>query len=222
MEKVIQFLQDLAVNNNREWFNENRKRYEECRNKVLFLTEVLNNEIAKFDPNVPPMNPKDCMFRIFRDIRFSKNKQPYKTNFGSFIAKGGRKSNNAGYYFHIEPERSFIGGGVYRPEADSLKAIRLYIEQHADEFVQIMNDKNFKKYFPVLYDDKLKTAPKGFPKDHKHIDILRYKSFAFSHEVDNKVLTGSEFIAYAVDAYKQLYKMNAFLNEALKKSDQKV
>lgn len=218
MEKVIQFLQDLAANNNRDWFNENRKRYEECRNKVLFLTEVLNNEIAEFDPNVPPMNPKDCMFRIFRDVRFSKDKRPYKTNFGSFIARGGRKSSLAGYYFHIDPERSFIGGGVYRPEADSLKAIRLHIEQHADEFLKIINDKNFKKYFPALFDDKLKTAPKGFPKDHEHIDILRYKSFAFSHEVDNKVLTGDGFIAYAVDTYKQLHKMNAFLNEALKKT----
>src|SRR6056297_2224221 len=103
MEQVLQFLQELSDNNNRAWFNENRKRYEESREKILFLTDIFINEIRKFDPGIPPISPKDCMFRIFRDVRFSKDKRPYKTNFGSFIAKGGRKSENAGYYFHIEP-----------------------------------------------------------------------------------------------------------------------
>lgn len=218
MENVLQFLQDLAENNNREWFNNNRTRYEECRKKVLFLTEVLNNEISKFDKQVVPMNPKDCMFRIFRDVRFSKDKRPYKTNFGSFISKGGRKSIYAGYYFHIDPNRSFVGGGVYMPQAEQLKALRLHIEQHADEFVEIIHGKKFKKYYPELFDDKLKTAPKGFPKDHKHIDLLRYKSFAFSHEVNNEILTSENFVKYTVDAFKQLQKANAFLNEALENS----
>lgn len=222
MEKVIHFLQDLAANNNREWFNDNRKRYEESRDKMLFLTEVLNNEISRFDPDVPPMNPKDCMFRIFRDVRFSKDKRPYKTNFGSFIAKGGRKSSRAGYYFHIEPDQSFIGGGVYKPDAGSLKAIRLYIEQHPEEFLQIINDRNLKKYYPELFDDKLKTAPKGFPKDHEHIDLLRYKSYVFSHGINNEIVAGSHFVEYAVDAYHELYKLNAYLNEALGKSAKKV
>lgn len=222
MEKVIQFLQDLAANNNREWFNDNRERYEENRNKVLFLTEVFINEIRKFDPGIPQLNPKDCMFRIFRDIRFSNDKRPYKTNFGSFISREGRKSEWPGYYFHIEPEGSFAGGGVYMPSAEPLKAIRLHIEKHPDEFLGILNDPDFKKYFPELMDHKLKTAPKGFSKDHEHIELLRYKSYAFSHRIDNEPLTGDNFIEHTVNAFQKLYKMNAFLKEALENSINKI
>lgn len=215
MEKVLQFLKDLAANNNREWFNDNRNRYEESREKVIFLTEVFINEIRKFDPTVPALNPKDCMFRIFRDIRFSKDKRPYKTNFGSFISRNGRKSEWPGYYFHIEPENSFAGGGVYHPSAEPLKAIRQHIEDQPEEFMRIINDPAFKKYFPRMYDHQLKTAPKGFPKDHPHIDLLRYKSFAFSHPVEDQTVTGDNFVEHIVRAFKQLYEVNSFLNDAL-------
>ena len=212
---MVQFLKDLAVNNNREWFNANRDRYEENRNKILFITEVLINEIRKFDRDIPAMDPKECMFRIFRDVRFSNDKRPYKTNFGSFIAKGGRKSERTGYYFHVEPEQSFAGGGIYMPAAAPLKAVRTQIEQHPQEFLDIIDDKEFKSYFPELYDHKLKTAPKGFPKDHKYIDLLRYKSYVFSYSIKNDILTGEKFIDHIVQSFRQLHKMNAFLNEGL-------
>lgn len=215
MEKVLQFLGELAQNNNKEWFNENRLRYEESRDKMLFITEVLINEIRKFDKSISALNPKDCLFRIFRDVRFSQDKQPYKTNFGSFIAKGGRKSMNPGYYFHIEPDNSFVGGGVYMPPAEPLKAIRNYMAEHAEEFLKITSENSFKLVFPEMYDDQLKTAPKGFPKDHQYIDLLKYKSFVFSKSLDNKMVTGDKFIEITVDSFKQLYKVNSFLNEAL-------
>ena len=218
MEKVLQFLNELSENNNKEWFHANRKRYEENRDKVLFITEVLINEIRKWDKDIPVMNPKDCMFRIFRDVRFSKNKQPYKNNFGSFIAKDGRKSISAGYYFHIEPEGSFMGGGIYMPSAEPLKAIRKYIADHGDEFYAIINDKEFKQVYPERYGDKLKTAPKGFPKDHEFIDLLRYKSFAFSTNLKKEELLGENFIENVVKAFRKLYNVNAFLNTALDKN----
>ena len=139
MEKVLQFLQDLSQNNNKEWFHANRKRYEENRDKVLFITEVLIHELGKFDNTIAGVSPKDCMFRIFRDVRFSKDKRPYKTNFGSFIAKGGRKSLKAGYYFHIDPAGSFVGGGMYMPPAATLKAIRNYLAEEGEEFLEIFN-----------------------------------------------------------------------------------
>ncbi len=221
MEKVLDFLKELAANNNKEWFHENRPSYEESRDKVLFLTEVLMNEIRKFDPDVPAMNPKDCMFRIFRDVRFSEDKRPYKTNFGSFIAKGGRKSTRAGYYFHIEPESSFVGGGVYWPPAEPLKAIRLHIEKHPEEFLQIINDAEFKKFYPGMYDHQLKTAPKGFSKDHKYIELLRYKSFVFSSAIQDKLLAGNGYVDYTVNAFRQLYHVNAYLNEAIDIFDEK-
>jgi uncharacterized protein (TIGR02453 family) len=216
MLQVVQFLQELSENNNREWFQNNKKRYDESREKVLFLTEVLINEIRKFDSDIPSLEPKDCMFRIFRDVRFSNDKSPYKTNFGSFIAKGGRKSIYAGYYFHIEPEGSFVGGGVYMPAAEPLKAIREYIDENGEEFSGLINNAKFKKVYPELMDDKLKTAPKGFSPDHEFIDLLRYKSFAFSSRISQSEILADTYIEQLVHSFKILHPVNRFLNEALK------
>ncbi len=215
MEKVLDFLTDLSVNNNREWFQANKKRYDESREKVLFLTEVLINEIRKFDSTIPVLPPKDCVFRIFRDVRFSKDKRPYKTNFGAYITKGGRKGMYAGYYFHIDPAGSFAGGGVYMPPAEQLRAIRNYLAINGAEFLELIESKNFKKTFPEMYEDKLKTAPKGFPKDHEFIDLLRYKSFAFSGGINNSQISSDKLIENIVNSFKQLQPVNAMLNDAL-------
>ncbi len=216
MEQVLQFLQDLSENNNREWFEANRKRYTESREKMLFLTDVLINEIRKFDPEISPVNPKDCMFRIFRDVRFSNDKRPYKTNFGSFIAPGGRKSTKAGYYFHIEPGGSFVGGGIYMPDSIRLNAIRQHIERHPEEFLEILNHPEFKAIYPEMMDHRLKTAPRGIAKDHDYIHLLRYKSFAFSTRIDKKTMLNGAFIEYTMKAFRELHKVNAWLNEALR------
>ncbi len=218
MDKVLEFLTDLSANNNREWYNANKKRYEESREKILFITDVLINEIRKFDPEIPALAPKDCVFRIFRDVRFSNDKRPYKTNFGAFIAKGGRKSMHAGYYFHIDPEGSFAGGGVYMPPAEPLKAIREYIAENGDEFRDIIHDKNFKKIYPEMMDDRLKTAPKGFPKDHEFIDLLRYKSFAFTNQFSKSQVSANNYIELLVQSFKTLHPVNQFLNNALEKN----
>lgn len=215
MLQVVQFLQELSENNNREWFQKNKKRYDESRQKALFITDVLINEIRKFDPDVPLLEPKDCLFRIFRDVRFSNDKRPYKTNFGSFIAKGGRKSIYAGYYFHIEPDGSFVGGGVYMPEADPLKAIREAIAENGDEFSGLINNPEFKKVFPEMMDDKLKTAPKGYSPDNEFIDLLRYKSFAFSSRISREEILSDNYIEQLVRSFKILHPVNRFLNEAL-------
>jgi len=215
MLQVLQFLHDLSENNNREWFQNNKKRYDESREKILFLTDVIINEIRKFDHEIPSLEPKDCMFRIFRDVRFSNDKRPYKTNFGSFIAKGGRKSMHAGYYFHIEPGGSFVGGGIYMPASEPLKAIREYIAENGEEFLSIINNKRFKKVYPEMMDDKLKTAPKGFSPDHEFIDLLRYKSFAFSSRISQPEILAETYIGQVVDSFKTLQPVNRFLNEAL-------
>ena len=163
MEKVLGFLKELTENNNREWFNDNRKWYEESREKILFLTDVLINEIGEFDPAVRGLQPKDCVFRIFRDVRFSKDKRPYKTNFGSFICKGGRKSMNPGYYFHLEPGGCFVAGGIYMPPAPVLKSIRNYVADHAEEFLEITNEPDFKKQFPEMIPDYKKIYADEVP-----------------------------------------------------------
>jgi uncharacterized protein (TIGR02453 family) len=217
MLQVMEFLQDLSKNNNREWFQKNKKRYDESKEKILFLTEVLINELRKFDSEIPALEPKDCMFRIFRDVRFSKDKSPYKTNFGSFIAKGGRKSIYAGYYFHIEPNGSFVGGGVYMPAAEPLKAIRESISENGEEFLNIINSKDFKKFYPEMMDHKLKTSPKGFSPDHEFIDLLRYKSFAFSCQLNKSQILADNYIQYLVQSFQTLHPVNRFLNESLEK-----
>jgi len=215
MDKVLQFLSELEKNNTREWFNDNRKWYEESRDKVTFVTDVLINEIGKFDSQVRGLSPKDCVFRIFRDVRFSKDKRPYKTNFGSFICKGGRKSMNPGYYFHIEPGSSFVAGGVYMSPAEPLKAIRNFMAENAEEFLEITNNPTFRAVFPEMFDDQLKTAPKGFPKDHEFISLLRYKSFIFSKQLKDEQVKGDKYIEKTLELFEQLKPVNSFLYEAL-------
>jgi len=215
MDKVLNFLGELAENNNREWFHDNKPRYDECRQKVLFLTEVLINELGEFDTQIRGLQAKDCMYRIFRDVRFSKDKRPYKTNFGSFICKGGRRSVNPGYYFHIEPGGSFIGGGIFKPQSEQLRAIRNYLAEHGDEFMELTSSPDFKREFPEMYDDKLKTAPKGFPKDHEFIQLLRYKSFIFSKSFADSTVTGDRFVEKIVAGFETLQPVNSFLYEAL-------
>jgi uncharacterized protein (TIGR02453 family) len=148
-------------------------------------------------------------------VRFSNDKRPYKTNFGSFIAKGGRKSMYAGYYFHMEPSGSFVGGGIYMPAAEPLKAIRQYIAENGEEFLSLINSKNFIKVYPEMMDDKLKTAPKGYSPDHEFINLLKYKSFAFSSQFDKSQILAENFIEKLVHSFKTLHPVNRFLNDAL-------
>ncbi len=218
MEKVLQFLEDLSENNNREWFNKNRSRYEESRDKIVFFIDVLINEIKVFDPSIAGVNPKDCIYRIFRDVRFSKDKRPYKTNFGAFISQGGRKSIYPGYFFHIEATQSFFGGGIYMPEPAILKTVRKFIAENGAEFLEIINEPEFKAVYPELYNHQLKTAPRGFAKNHEFIDLLKYKSYVFVKYSDNKIIKENSFIDDMIQAYRQLYNANVFLREAIERN----
>ncbi|MDP2337992.1 MAG: DUF2461 domain-containing protein [Bacteroidota bacterium] len=217
MQEVLNFLSELKENNNKEWFDQNRDRYQESRKKVLFLTELIIHEVGGFDPEIGVQDPKDCVFRIFRDVRFAADKTPYKINMGSFIAKGGRKSTSAGYYLHIEPGGSFVGGGSYCPPADALKAFRTEIFDHPDDFKKLLSSDSFHRLYPVMYDDKLKTAPKGFPKDFPEIDLLKYKSYAFTSKIADSDVIGEAYVGKIVAAMKELYPVNRFLNTALEK-----
>ncbi len=215
MEKVLQFIKELSKNNNRGWFEENRDRYQESREKMIFLTEVLINEIREFDPSISAVEAKDCLFRIYRDLRFTKDKSPYKTHFGAFISKEGRKGASPGYYLQIEPDRSIVSGGMYRPDNEQLKKIRNYIARFPEEFDELFNDSEFRTALPEMLDDKLKTAPKGFSKDHEFIHLLRYKSYVFSAPLSDKEITGGNFIETTVAACKQLYRLNILLYDAM-------
>ncbi|PTN10571.1 DUF2461 domain-containing protein [Mangrovibacterium marinum] len=216
MKAVFEFLTELKENNNRDWFNAHRQAYEQAREQMLFLTDILIQEVRRFDTDIPVLNARDCLFRIFRDVRFAKDKSPYKTNMGSFIAPGGRKSELGGYYIHLEPGASFVGGGVWCPSPDVLRAIRQEIYESPESFKEVLHDTDFHQYFPDIMGEKLKTAPKGFDKEFADIDLLRPKSYAFGHSLTDEEVLSENLVEEAIDMFRQLSFMNRFLNDAIK------
>lgn len=215
-KNLILFLSELKENNYKEWFHENKTAYQLAKKEFeQFLAHTIA-EISQFDASIKTLEPKNSIFRINRDVRFSKDKSPYKTNFGGFIVPGGKKAGNAGYYIHIEPGNSFLGGGIYMPPSDRLKAIRTEIFENTDEFKKIIDNKNFKKHFKeITSEDKLKTAPKGFSKDFEDIDLLRYKHYTVIKPIDENLITSNKFTDEISDVFKALYPFNSFLNEAI-------
>ena len=214
---VLDFLSQLTVNNNREWFQQNKVWYEKSRKEVeVFVSEMITM-ISAIDPALQTPAMKDCIFRIFRDVRFGADKSPYKTNFGAFIARGGRKSSNPGYYFHFEPGKSMLAGGVYMPQPDTLKLLRNEVYYHSDELKGILSKPSFKKYFDQLGDfDKLKKAPKDFPADFPDIDLLKYRSYIVSQEIPDTVVSDPEgYRKLVVEMVRELQPFMAFLNRAI-------
>ncbi len=213
---LLQFLSDLNVNNYKEWFHENKPRYQKVKKEFEQFIAHTIADIAQFDKSVQNLEPKHCIFRINRDIRFSKDKSPYKTNFGGFIVPGGRNAGYAGYYVHIEPNNCFLAGGIYMPPADRLKAVRTEIYENTEGFKKILNNKTFKKHFKEIIDeDKLKTAPKGFPKDFEDIDLLRYKHYTVAKNIDDNLVTSNKFSDEIHETFKVLHPFNHFINEGI-------
>jgi len=212
---TLDFLKLLKKNNNREWILANRPVYLAAKeNFESFIQEIID-KVIDFDPIMKGLEAKSCIFRINRDIRFSNDKSPYKTNFGAFIVKGGKKNGDkfSGYYLHIEPEKSFIAGGAYMPPAPWLSAIREKIDDEPERFLKIINDKEFIKYFGAITGESLKKAPKGYPSDHPHIELLKYKSYlAMSELKDNQVLD-EHYFDNVIKTMKAMKPFNDFLNE---------
>ncbi len=215
-EIIFRFLRELSVNNNREWFADNKPFYLEAKEAFVELTAGMISDIAETDREVAELQPSGCIFRIYRDIRFSKDKTPYKTHFDAFIAKkGGRKSQYAGYYIHVMPEKSLLGGGVYAPIPEILKLLRKEIYNFPEEFKSILNNPEFKMMFGDLYEHKLKNVPKGFPKDFKDAELLKYKSYIVAHSLSDKELLSAGMKEKFRHQIKVLYPFNAFLNRAI-------
>lgn len=214
---ILEFLAQLKLNNNREWFNDNKKWYETAKKEVEnFISEMIAT-ISDVDPSVQTPAVKECMFRIFRDVRFGADKSPYKTNFGGFIAQGGRKSSFPGYYFHFEPGESMLAGGVYQPQPETLKLLRNEVYFHSEELKEIMGKPAFRKYFGHLGDfDKMKKAPKDFPADFPDIDLLKYRSYIVSQTIPDKVVLTDNYKVQVLEMVKELQPFMAFLNRAIK------
>lgn len=215
--ETIRFLKNLDKNNNRDWFIANKKEFEKAKDNILALTGTLIDKVSKFDPEINGLQPEECIFRIYRDVRFSKDKSPYKNNLGAYIAPGGRKSMAPGYYMHIQPGQCFIAAGKHMPDGPELLKIRKAIASKTGEFLKIVHDKNFLKNFGEFHGDSLKTIPKGFPADHEAAEYLKLKEFtAFRGVKDDKFVTSAEYPKFLAESCKQMYPLVAFLRKALK------
>jgi uncharacterized protein (TIGR02453 family) len=215
-KETFKFLRELKLNNNKEWFDSNRTTYAQLRKEFEDFITLVIGEIGKFDWKAAQTTAKASLFRINRDTRFSNNKLPYKTNFGAFIALGGRKGINAGYYVHVEPGECFLAGGIYMPSAPMLRAIRKEIYDNIQEFREIIQSRDFIKHFKGRFgDDPLKSAPKGFPKDFPDMDFLKYKSYTvFKNEPDSSYQKPG-FIAEVTEVFRAMAPFNNFLNQAV-------
>ena len=217
METTLHFLKKLKINNNREWFDSNKTEYLASKEIFEEFVSELIKGINKFDKKVSlDLKPKDCTFRIYKDVRFSKDKTPYKNNMSASINPGGKKSNIPGYYFHLEPEACFLAGGVYMPMPDDLKAIRQEIDYNPLPLINVLKSASFKKEFNGLdEEDKLKNPPKGFNKDHAHSEILKNKHFIVSQKFENKVILKKEGLSKTLDSFKAMYPFLDYLRKAI-------
>lgn len=216
LKTSFDFLLELQFNNNRQWFKNNEDFYKKAKSEFEEFTSKLISGLQAIDPEIGELNPKDCIFRIYRDVRFSKDKEPYKNNMGAFIAKDGKKSPFAGYYFHLEPGDSFVGGGVYMPEKAVLDKIRNAIYQNPKPLKEIINKKEFNSYFSEIFGDKLKTAPKGFPKDFEDIELLKHKHYALAHQLNDDFRNSNKVELDILKVFAVMKDFNNYFNEIIK------
>lgn len=209
---TLKFLTDLSKNNNREWFQENRKRYDAAKADFTKLTENVLNEVAKFE-ELGNTQPKDCVFRINRNLMFSKDKRPYKNSLSMAIGPGGRHSGRIDYYLRIQPgDQSFLGAGMWSPAPEQLAKFRQEVDYNAAELKKIIEDEAFRNYFPEIDGATLKTAPKGFSKDHPEIELLRRKELFFLHRFKDKEVKSKEFSTLILQGIHLIKPYCDFLN----------
>ena len=217
-KETLQFLDDLKANNNRDWFLENKKRYEAFKKDYQQLVADLLDAMKPLDPSLEMLEVKNCTFRINRDIRFSKDKTPYKSHLGIWLSSGAKGLNRSGYYIHLEKGASFIAGGLYCPESDDLKKMRKEIAYFHDDLEAILEEKDFKREFGDFdknEKDTLKNPPRGYDKEHPAIELLKLKSFEASQKIDFNAASKKDFVAIMSKKLITLKPLNDFINRAL-------
>lgn len=209
---IFQFLKNISENNNREWFNMHKDEYQLAYAEFEKLLATVIARISLFDPSIRGVQPKDCTYRIYRDTRFSADKTPYKTHIGGYINAKGKKSNHSGYYLHIEKGKCMLAGGSICLPPNILKAIRQSIYENIDEFVSIVEDPEFKKYFPIIGEDFIKTAPKGFPKDFKYLKYLQCRQYTCAYMIPDDFYNSNDFMDEIEKVFKQFKRFSDFIN----------
>lgn len=212
--EILQFLSELRENNYREWFQDNKKRYDLLRKAFIEEVQLIIDHLALFDSDIAGVQAKDCLFRIYRDIRFSPDKTPYKTHFSAYIAQGGRKSERTGYYFHLEPGSSLLSGGSWAPPSPLLKKLRREIFTHIDDFLEIIENPDFKTVFSEFEGEQLKRNPVGFP-DSQYNYIIRQKNFSVASFKSDSFFLEKDWLDKTVTDFKTLHPFNRFLNSII-------
>lgn len=215
---TIKFLKTLAKHNNKQWFDANRPLYDQAKDDFENFIQSVLDQHSKKDEDLKELTAKKCTFRINRDIRFSKDKTPYKTNMGASLNRGGKKSVFAGYYFHCEPGKSFVGGGLWMPMAPEVKKIRQEIDYCYDEFNQIIKAKKFRSVYKELYsgeDVKLSKVPQGFEKDNPAAEYLKLKSWLAMRNLSDTDLVSKDLLKKTSEAFDALQPLVKFLNRAI-------
>lgn len=215
--QTIDFLKQLILNNNREWFQANKSRHDAARENIIAFTQELIAKLHKMDPEIDTaLDPKKCVMRIYRDIRFSSNKTPYKNNFGVSVPTRGLKNGGAEYYLHITPGGSFIAGGYWMPEGEHLKAIRQEIDYNGSELKKIIDEPEFLKLFgDFRKQEQLKTLPQGYTADNEHIDLIKLKSFIVMHHLSDDKVCSQDALQYISSVCNKIHPLNVFLKNAL-------
>jgi len=212
---TIEFLKKLEKNNDRDWFIANKDAFVRANDNVIAVTGELISRIAKFDPLVAGIDPKSSVFRIYRDVRFSKDKSPYKTNLGAFIAPGGKKAMLPGYYFHVQPKMFFSAAGKHLPDASELLRIRNHIAKNAKDFIKIVESKKFRDRFGELDGERLSKPPKGFAADHAAIEFLKLKSFTVTEEFNERDALSKDYPKMLAESFEAAFPLVGFLRQAL-------
>lgn len=215
---TLKFLRDLSRNNDKSWFDAHRNQYDNARSDFENFIQRILDAFSKKDDDLKDLTAKQCIFRINRDIRFSKDKTPYKTNFGASMDRGGKKSIFAGYYFQAEPGKSFLGGGLWMPMPAELKKVRQEIDYCYDEFKGIVESKKFKKHFGELYTGegiKLSKVPQGFEKDNPAAEYLKLKSWLAMKEFTDAEVTSKGLLKKTVESFEVMQPMIKFINRPL-------
>lgn len=207
------FLNKLAKNNNREWFTENKALYESNRADIVgFADEVL--KLLNEHDDIETISGKKALYRVYRDVRFSKDKTPYKTNYSASFSRS-TKLLRGGYYIHIEPGNSFLGGGFWGPSSADLKLVRNNILEFGNELKEITSSESFINNFGSLAGSQLKTAPKGFDKNHKQIELLRYKQFLAVKKFTDEEVLSKDFASIVNEGFAAMRPFFDYMSEAL-------
>ncbi|SDX91827.1 TIGR02453 family protein [Hymenobacter psychrophilus] len=213
---LFAFLQDLSQHNEREWFQAHKPTYDELRCEFEVLVGQILNALAADEPALATLEPKKCIFRIYRDVRFSKRKEPYKTHFSAYFAVGGKQSVGPGYYFQLGPNgQTLMAGGIYQPEKEQLARIRQEIDYNGPALHRILEVPGFRQFYPGLEGDKLKRPPAGYPADHPDIELLKHKSFVVSHAVPDATARQLNLAEYVPAAFRTLRPFADFLRDAV-------